>query len=464
MSDELQFPEGFVWGLATSAYQIEGAVDEDGRGESVWDRFCRTPGRVADGATGDVACDHYHRVADDVELLADLGVDAYRFSASWARVMPDGRTENPAGLDFYDRLVDLLLARDIAPTLTLNHWDLPQALQDEGGWTVPATADRFAEYAAVMYERLGDRVARWITHNEPWCVAMLGYWRGVQAPGISGDLPAALAAAHHLHRGHGAAVRAFRAGDAVGEIGITLNLAPHYPHTDTAADRRAVVLSDGYFNRWFLDPVLRGRYPDDLVDHYRGLVGPLEALESDAMGEVGFDPAEVAAAAEPIDFLGVNYYQPRTVRLTPGDDLGWEVIERPAGAAVTAMGWQIEPEGLTDLLLRLATDHRGLPLYVTENGAALTDEPDEHGDVHDPVRVDFLRRHFVAAHEAIERGAPLRGYYVWSFMDNFEWALGYRPRFGVVYVDYDTQQRVPKDSARFLREVAARNAVPKAGG
>ena len=449
--ENLPFPDGFTWGLATSAYQIEGAAREDGRGESIWDRFCHTPGRVADGATGDVACDHYHRADGDVALLADIGVDAYRFSVSWARVMPDGTgPANALGLDFYDRLVDLLAEAGIAPTVTLNHWDMPQALQDHGGWTSPDSVGWFADYANAVFDRLGDRVPLWITHNEPWCVAMLGYWRGVQAPGITGDLRAALAAAHHLHLSHGEAVRAYRAAGRSGQIGITLNLAPHRAHTDSDDDRRAVQLSDGYFNRWFLDPVLRGVYPEDMLAHYTELVGPLDMLEG----------GDIATADADVDFLGVNYYQPRTVRLTPGDDLGWQVIERPAGARVTAMGWQIAPEGLADLLGDLTRDYPGVPLYITENGAALEDEVGDDGQVHDPVRVDFLQRHFAAAHRAIAAGADLRGYFVWSFMDNFEWALGYRPRFGVVYVDFDTQERIPKDSAAFIREVFADNAVP----
>jgi beta-glucosidase len=367
--------------------------------------------------------------------------------------MPAGTGRaNSRGLDFYDRLVDALLAHGIAPTATLNHWDMPQALQDRGGWTARDTVERFTEYAAAAFARLGDRVTRWITHNEPWCIGMLGYWRGVQAPGITGDLRAALTAAHHLHLSHGRAVRTYREQRHPGEIGVTLNLAPHRPHSDSDADHRAVALSDGYFNRWFLDPVLRGTYPEDMVSHFSDLAGPLGFIR----------PGDTAAAAPGIDFLGVNYYHRRVVRLTPGHDLGWEVIERGSGGPTTSMGWEIAPDGLTELLARLAEDYPGTPLFVTENGAALEDRLDDDGMVRDPVRVDFLRDHFVAAHRAIQAGADLRGYYVWSFMDNFEWALGYRPRFGVVYVDFDTQRRIPKDSARFVREVFTRNAVPGA--
>ena len=448
---ELNFPDGFTWGLATSAYQIEGAAREDGRGESVWDRFCHTPGKIADGATGDVACDHYHRYPEDVDLLGELGVGSYRFSISWARVMPTGAgSPNQRGLDFYDRLVDRLLSRGIAPTATLNHWDMPQALQDVGGWTSRDTVERFAEYAEATFTRLGDRVAHWITHNEPWCVAMLGFWRGVQAPGITGDLRAALAAAHHLHLSHGEAVRRYRDQGHSGDIGITLNLAPHRPASDSDDDQRAVQLSDGYFNRWFLDPVLRGTYPEDMVGYYTDMLGPLDFIR----------PDDIATAAAGIDFLGVNYYQPRMVRLTPGHDIGWEVIEAGAGGPVTTMGWEIAPWGLTELLIRLHEDYPGTPLYITENGAALEDSVSDDGKVHDPVRVAFVYDHFHAAHRAIQAGVDLRGYFVWSFMDNFEWALGYRPRFGVVYVDFATQRRIPKDSARFLQEVFARNAVP----
>jgi beta-glucosidase len=439
MNPMLRFPEGFLWGVATAAYQIEGAAREDGRGPSVWDVFAHTPGNIVNGDTGDVADDHYHRMESDVDLMADLGIKGYRFSTGWSRVYPDGKSVNQKGLDFYRRLVDKLLSKGIVPAVTLNHWDLPAALR----WTDRETAYRFGEYAETMFRALPE-VPLWITHNEPWCIAMLGYWRGVHAPGVKGDLAAAVKVSHHLMMSHHLAAQAPRKG----KIGITLSLFPTYPRTDTEADRAAAVLSDGYTNRWYLDPVLKGEYPADLAAHFASMGADVEDFM--LPGDLGGPRA---------DFIGANYYHRRLIHATPGEDLGWAVTDRSPGMPTTDMGWEIVPFGLTDLLLRLKRDYDNVPVYITENGAVYDDEVSPDGRVHDPARVDFLHKHVVAAHRAIEEGANLHGYFAWSFMDNFEWAFGYTKRFGLVYVDYATQRRIPKDSAYFWQKVAAQNGV-----
>jgi beta-glucosidase len=447
-----QFPDDFVWGVSTAAYQIEGATREDGRGPSIWDTFARTPGKVFAGHTGDVACEHYFRYTEDVALMARLGLRAYRFSIAWPRVRPDGSgpTSN-RGLDFYDRLVDTLLGHDITPYPTLYHWDLPQALEDRGGWTVRQTAEHFAEYAASVHRRLGDRIETWTTLNEPWCAAFLGYAAGVHAPGRR-DPAAAFAAAHHLLLAHGLATRALRA-DGASTVGITLNLAPVVAENpDDPHDTAAVRIVDGLLNRWFLEPLLRGHYPDDAP-----VPGHDVPYRRDGDGGL---------IAAPIDLLGVNYYHPCVVAARPGATgnpayPGSDGIEfRPATGPVTAMGWPIEPWGLTEILVRLATEYPHVPLLVTENGAAFDDRPDPvTGEVVDPERTRYLEAHLRAAQQARALGADLRGYLVWSLLDNFEWAEGYRKRFGLVYVDYATQQRVPKSSAWWFRDVIRRGGL-----
>ncbi|WP_431896112.1 GH1 family beta-glucosidase [Nonomuraea sp. bgisy101] len=438
MTQERRFPDGFRWGAATAAYQIEGAATEDGRGPSIWDVFARTPGRVHLGHTGDVACDHYHRYREDVALMSELGLPTYRFSISWPRIKPDGGGPvNPRGLDFYDRLVDELLAAGVEPMVTLYHWDLPQTLEDLGGWTLRDTAFHFADLASAVHARLGDRARTWTTLNEPWCSAFLGYASGAHAPGRT-EPGAAFVAAHHLLLAHGLAVQALREAGAR-ELSITLNLSP------VVGDGEAARRIDGLHNRLFLDPILRGSYPEDLlpvIDRFAGLDHVRQG-----------DPAVIAA---PIDLLGVNYYRPTWVSTTIG---------RPPNAAFpgsegvdftepdlprTAMDWAIAPHGLTDLLVRLHRDYPGTPLMITENGAAFEDDAD---------RLIFLRDHLAAAHAAIAQGAPLTGYLVWSFLDNFEWAWGYEPRFGIVHVDYATQRRTPKESALWLRDVIRKNAL-----
>ncbi len=446
MSTFQSFPSNFVWGAATASYQIEGAWDEDGKGESIWDRFTHTPGHVFEGHTGDVACDHYHRWPQDIELMKALGLRAYRFSIAWPRILPDGRGRvNQAGLEFYSRLVDGLLAADITPFVTLYHWDLPQALQDAGGWPARATAEAFVEYAGVVSAALGDRVKNWITHNEPWCVSILSHQIGAHAPGLR-DTEAALRAAHHVLLSHGWAVPVIRANSPGAEVGITLNMEWVEAASRSAADARVAGEAEGRFNRWFLDPLYGRHYPADVVAGYAA------ALPN------GLDfvlPGDLDAIASPTDFLGLNYYSRRVARDEgAADNLPQEILaDRPR----TEMGWEEYPEGLYGLLNWLHFGYRPPKLYVTENGASFGNGPDAAGRVADTRRLNYLRDHFSAARQAMNNGVPLAGYFVWSLMDNFEWAEGYRQRFGIVWVDYETQQRIPKDSALWYRDVIAAN-------
>jgi beta-glucosidase len=449
------FPEGFLWGAATSAYQIEGATREDGRGESIWDRFAATPSKVEDGSNGDVACDHYHRSRSDVALMKRLGLQAYRFSIAWPRVVPSGHgAVNAAGLDFYSRLVDDLLEHGIEPFATLYHWDLPQRLQDEGGWANRATAEAFTEYADAVSRKLGDRVKQWITHNEPWCASMLGYQTGRHAPGLT-DWPTALAASHHLLLSHGWAVPVLRANSRSAKVGITLNLCPAVPASGSREDHDATRHFDGHFNRWFLDPLYRGSYPSDVVADYveRGYLDPLKLrfLETN----------DLKAIATPTDFLGVNYYNRAIVR----SDRIPEAKNQPRSVTLalesgcTDMGWEVYPDGLFQTLARLGAEYAVPKMYITENGASYSDGPDEHGRIADARRLRFIRDHLLEAHRAIELGVPLAGYFVWSLLDNFEWERGYGQRFGITWVDYATQQRTPKESALWYRQVIEANAV-----
>ncbi|MGP3980202.1 GH1 family beta-glucosidase [Streptomyces sp. KR80] len=453
----LAFPERFLWGAGTSAYQVEGAAAEDGRGPSIWDTFCARPGIVQGGDTGEIAADHYHRYADDVELMRRLGLGAYRFSTSWPRIQPDGQGPvNPSGLDFYERLVDALLRCGIAPVLTLYHWDLPQALQDRGGWGARDTAARFADYAEAVGSRLGDRVAAWTTVNEPWCSAFLGYAAGEHAPGLT-DPALALRCAHHLLLGHGFAVQALRS--AVGDtarISAVLNLSPVTAVTDREADHDAARRIDGLLNRLFVEPLLLGRYPVDVQIDTRHLTD---------WNFVRGEDAKVIAS--PLDLLGVNYYAPTTVTAAapssaPSPWPGAEAVafRVPEGLPVTAMGWAVSPRGLFDILRRLHTDYPPIPLFISENGAAYDDTVDATGRVRDPERAFFLHDHLAMAHAAIAAGVDLRGYFVWSLLDNFEWTFGYAKRFGLVQVDFASQLRSPKDSGLWYRDVIAANAVP----
>lgn len=447
MVNTARFPEDFLWGAATSAYQIEGAWNEDGKGESIWDRFVRIPGKIENGDTGDVACDHYHRFREDVALMKAIGLKAYRFSVSWPRVLPRGDGPvNPKGLDFYDRLVDELLASGIIPVLTLYHWDLPQALQDRGGWISRDTAYIFADYAAAVAKRLGDRVPFWITHNEPWVVAWPGYAWGKLAPGME-NLELAIQAAHHLLLSHGLAVEALR--DFLPEkaqVGIVLNLSPVHPVSPSPADQEAARKAEGFLNRWFLDPLFCASYPADMV----GLLGPLTPKVT---------AGDMRVISRRLDFLGVNYYTRQVVRGAGAPaPFGVELVSVP-GAEYTEMGWEVYPDGLYELLLRVHRDYRPPAIIVTENGAAFPDELSPNGRVHDSKRVEYLREHIKSCHRALREGVPLRGYFVWSLLDNFEWAYGYTKRFGLFYVDYKTQRRIPKESADFYARVIAENGL-----
>lgn len=436
----IRFPDGFLWGAATSAYQIEGSPRADGAGLSIWHRFSHTAGRTANGETGDVACDHYNRYADDVGLMRELGLNAYRFSISWSRVVPEGRGRvNATGLGFYDRLVDQLLAAGVQPNATLYHWDLPAALDDRGGWLNPEIPLWFAEYAEVVFDALDDRVKMWATLNEPWVVSDGGYLHGVLAPGHR-NLYEAPIATHHLLRSHAAAVEMYR-GLGRNRIGIVVNLEPKYAASSSDEDQAATRRADAYMNRQYLDPLLRGGYPEELRDIF---------------GEAWPDhpAAELEYLKQPIDFVGVNYY---TRSVTRDDPTVWPVrvgrVDQPRHA-YTETSWEVYPDGLTDTLKWVTERYGRIPLYVTENGAAFYDPPQPiDGRVDDPLRVAYYRSHLTAAYKALCQGVDLRGYYAWSLLDNYEWSLGYSKRFGIVHVDYATQQRTPKASARFYSDV-----------
>jgi beta-glucosidase len=439
MSAESLFPADFLWGAATSAYQIEGSPLADGAGPSIWHEFAHTPGRTCDGNTGDVACDHYRRYRDDVALMGELGLNAYRFSASWSRVLPEGRGRvNPPGLGFYERLVDALLEQGIQPMLTLYHWDLPAALDRLGGWLNPDSAHWFADYAQLLFQALDDRVKLWVTLNEPWVVVDGGYLHGVLAPGQR-NLFAAPRASHHLLRAHAAAVQAYRATGRH-QIGLVVNLEPKYPATETTEDLAATMRADAYWNRQYLDPVFLGAYPPELGEIF-GAAWP------------AFPAADLDFIRQPLDFLGVNYYSRQVVRHDPQDWPLQSARVRQPQQTYTSLDWEVYPPGLTDLLEWVAHRYGPLPLYITENGAAFYDPPHATGRVDDPLRQRYLRDHLRAALEARQKGVDLRGYFAWSLLDNFEWAHGYSPRFGLVHVDYATQQRTIKGSGRFYAKV-----------
>ncbi len=452
MSDHpTPFPPGFLWGVATSAYQIEGSPLADGAGPSIWHEFAHTPGRTRDGDTGDLACDHYRRYRDDVALMGGLGLNAYRFSVSWSRVLPEGRGRiNPRGLDFYQRLVDALLEQGIQPMLTLYHWDLPAALDRRGGWLNPDSAGWFADYARVLFRALDDRVRLWVTLNEPWVVVDGGYLHGVLAPGLRNPF-AAPHATHNLLRAHATAVQAYR---AVGrhQIGLVVNLEPKYPAAETAEDLAATMRADAYWNRQYLDPVFLGAYPPELAEIF-GAAWP------------AFATADLDALRQPPDFLGINYYSRQVVRHDPHD---WPLTAgrvRQTRQTHTGLDWEVYPQGLTDILQWVAGRYGPLPLYITENGAAFYDPPQADGAVDDPLRRRYLHDHLRAARAALDSGVDLRGYFAWSLLDNFEWAHGYSQRFGLVHVDYATQRRTVKASGKFYSDVArSRGAALFASG
>jgi len=464
MATERTFPDHFAWGAATASFQIEGSTDADGRTDSIWDTFCRRPGAVVGGDTGETACDHYRRMPDDVALMADLGLDTYRFSVAWPRVRPDAGAVNAAGIDFYSRLVDTLLEHDIEPWVTLYHWDLPQTLEDSGGWTNRDTAYRFADYTATVFDALGDRVPTWTTLNEPWCSALLGYNAGVHAPGRT-EPRAAVAAVHHLLLAHGLGMEVLRAGGAE-QAGITLNLWPfEAAHPDDPAEVELARLLDGLQNRIFLDPILRGEYPADVRAH----LGPFGIDDHIVDGDL-----ELIGA--PIDVLGVNYYTTTQIEARPpsAEDAEWETISWTIGIDAvrnssrglprTAMGWEVDPDGFSALLRRIRDEYPPTALVITENGSAWDDVVDADGRVDDPERVAYLESHLGAVLDAIADGVDVRGYLAWSLLDNFEWSLGYSKRFGIVHVDYDTQARTRKSSAEVFAAIAAGNALPIRAG
>jgi beta-glucosidase len=455
MADRVTFPKGFVWGSATSSYQIEGGAKEDGRGESIWDRYAHTPSKIMDASTGDVACDHYHRWRDDIALLRALGHAAYRFSIAWPRIVPGGRgAVNDRGLDFYSRLVDGLLEKGIEPYATLFHWDLPQVLEDQGGWPNRATAEAFVEYVDGATRRLGDRVKRWITHNEPWCSSMLSYERGIHAPGYK-DWRAALAASHHILLSHGMSVPVIRQNSPGSEVGITVNLSPSIPASKSPEDHSAARFHDGYINRWFVDPLYRAAYPADMIADYgeRGHLPP----DWSSLVRPG-DLRQIAAAT---DFLGINYYN-RHVARAPGiaedENAPRKVFVAPK-SEWTDIGWEVYPQGMFEVLMRAHLDYRPDKIYVTENGASYLDAPDGAKRIADTKRVAFLRSHLLEMRRAIDAGVPVEGYFAWSLLDNFEWDHGYTQRFGLCWVDYTTQERIPKDSALWYKKVIEENAV-----
>lgn len=439
------FPKEFWWGAATSAYQIEGAWDEDGKGESIWDRFCQQPGKVQNGDTGQVACDHYHRWQADIALMKSLNLQAYRFSIAWPRILPVGRGKvNSAGLDFYNRLVDGLLEAGIQPFITLYHWDLPQALQDEGGWTVRSTAEAFVEYTDVVTRRLGDRVKHWMTHNEPWVASFMAYQMGVHAPGWQ-DWSAAISAAHHLLLSHGWSLPVIRANSPGAEAGIVLDYVPGEPASPSGADYQAVRHHDGYHHRWFLDPLFGRRYPADMVVAYTQMgVMPADLIHT----------GDMEAIAAPIDFLGVNYYTRAILRasIPESENLPHTNFYAPK-EEWSVGGWgDIYPEGLYNLLCRLHFDYQVLKLYIAENGTSSEGGTLTEKQLRDTHRIDYIERHLEQARRAIQTGVPLAGYFAWSMMDNFEWSLGYSKGFGLVGVDYATGERIPKDSALWYRD------------
>ena len=438
-----QFSEGFIWGASTASYQIEGAAAEDGRGPSIWDTFSHTAGKVANGDTGDVACDHYHRYPEDIALMRRLGISAYRFSTAWPRILPQGKGQvNQAGLDFYDRLIDAILGAGITPWLCFYHWDLPQALQDLGGWQNRDIADRFTDYAMIVHRRVGDRVKRYATFNEPNVISVLGHATGDHAPGLT-DREATFKTMHHINLSHGKAIAALRADNKDLILGIVNNLGPAVPASESEADKTAAEYADAIWNRVFADPQFLGSYPalllGDLAPYVR--------------------PGDLATIHQPLDYFGVNHYSPNYTKRDPGAVLGCSTVAPPKAAPVTGMGWEISPRAFYDQLMDIHQRYGPIPTYVTENGAGYEETVGPDGKVHDDQRIAFLESYLGAVCDAIAAGADVRGYFIWSLLDNFEWACGYAKRFGLVYIDYATLKRIPKQSFEYYRNVAAANAV-----
>ena len=451
MANKVTFPENFLWGAATASYQIEGAWNKHGKGESTWDRFTHTPGKIRNNDTGDVADDHYRLWKKDIGLMKKIGLKAYRFSTSWPRILPNGRGKvNKKGLDFYSKLVDGLLKAGITPFVTLDHWDLPQTLEDEGGWPARSTAEAFVEYTDVITRALGDRVKNWITHNEPAVVAWMGYGSGIHAPGLT-DYKLAVRAAHHLLLSHGQAVPIIRGNSSGAEVGITLNLAWNAAASNSRADRDAVRASDGEWFRWFADPVYGRGYPSDKVADFTKMGALPNGLDF-------VQPGDMDVIATPTDFIGLNYYSRHVIRAEGADNDPQIVFDHPKTPEHwTEMGWENHPDGLLGVLGCVYFDYQPLKIYITENGASYSTPPDEKGEIHDEHRTNYLRTHFVAMHRALQAGVPLAGYFLWSLLDNFEWSWGYLQRFGIIWVDYETQKRTLKDSAKWYKKVIKKN-------
>ncbi len=447
------FPDNFIWGAATASYQIEGGWDSDGKGESTWDRFTHLPGKIHAGDTGDIACDHYNRWKDDIALMKNLGLKAYRFSLSWPRIIPLGRGAiNQAGLDFYNRLVDELLKNAITPFITLEHWDLPQALEDEGGWAVRSTAEAFVEYANTVSKTLGDRTKNWITHNEPAVVAWMGYSMGVHAPGTN-DFALGVRASHHLLLSHGWSVPVIRQNSPNAEVGITLNSNWSVPASNSFADRDANRQGDARWTRWFFDPLYGRGYPSDACADFEKIGALPNGLDF-------VQPGDLDSISVSTDFLGLNYYSRHVVRANVPDNDPQTLFAAPKTPEnYTDVDWEVFPDGLYGLLSKTYFDYLPPKLYITENGASYADGPDENGQISDHHRLNYIKNHLIASHRAIASGIPLAGYFAWSFMDNFEWAKGYEKRFGIVWVDYNTQQRIPKESARWYSKVISSNTI-----
>lgn len=436
-----EFKENFVFGTATSSYQIEGAAAEDGRSPSIWDVFCKTPGKVYGGHNGDIACDHYHRYKEDVELMAGIGINAYRFSVSWPRIFPEKGKYNKKGMEFYKRLVNELCDKDIMPTVTLYHWDLPIWAYEMGGWLKRDSVKWFEEYAVKVFEELNDSVKLWITHNEPYCSSIYSYYEGVHAPGHKNSREA-LIVAHHILLSHGTAVEAFRKFNFKNsKIGITLNLTPSYPATGSKEDIEAASRSDGHSIRWFLDPIFKSCYPEDMKKVYKEFIGDFDFIRDGDLQKISIIN----------DFLGVNYYSRDLIEFSKDSELN--IRKTHGNFERTEMDWEIVPESLYDLIIRLRKEYTRIPIYITENGAAFNDRITKDGKVHDNRRIDYLRKHFKKVVELNQKGADIRGYFIWSLMDNFEWQHGYSKRFGIVYVDYETQERILKDSALWYRDL-----------
>lgn len=446
---EYIFPEDFVWGAATASYQIEGAYDQGGKGESIWDRFTHQENNIKNGDTGDIACDHYHKYEQDIKLMKKIGLDSYRFSISWPRIFPQGRGKiNQKGLDFYKGLIEQLLKNDIRPLPTLYHWDLPQTLQDKGGWENRDTVKYFHEYALRIIEEFDGLIDRWITHNEPWVVSFLGYAFGIHAPGKE-DFQSALQVLHHLLLSHGMVVRTFQQEDLEGEIGISLSLSDIQPASDKKKDLAAAWRQDNFINKIVLEPLFEGQYPKELFDYLIKNVGEIEIREQD-----------MSIISHPMDFLGINYYTRNIIKDAPEANILETGEVKPEDSKYTEMGWEVYPEGLFNVLKRVNNEYSKLPLYITENGAAFKDELDEENKVKDNKRIDYLKGHLLQAHKAIEEDIPLKGYYLWSLMDNFEWAYGYSKRFGIIYIDYqNNQRRYLKNSAKVYGRIIERNGL-----